>query len=416
MEHFFRFGLLVLLLGLSAFFSASEVAFFSLSRAQVDSLREKGGRAGLRAAQLLERPGRLLVTIYIWNELINVSIAAVSTVLALQLFGSKAAAVAVALSAFLIIVLGDISPKSFALKYSRDYAMFSALPMGLFCAVVSPAQVLITWMVAKFVAPVSPPGSGPSSGITEDEFRTILHRGEDKGVIESEEKEMIINVFELGDTRATEIMTPRTEIFALEVGEGPASIVQKARSSHFSRIPVYRRNIDDVIGVLYTKDLVYTDAAAEKIVRPPFFIPNTKKVDELLRDFRRNKNHMAIILNEFGGVEGLVTLDDILTYVVGDESGPKGLENFERVGPGAYMASGRISVESFNDRFSTSLSHEGIGTIGGFVFHLFGRVPRWGESIEHDGVKFTVKKLRGTIISELLVEVPEPNGSGAGAE
>jgi putative hemolysin len=215
MEHFFRFGLLFLLLGLSAFFSASEVAFFSLSRAQVDSLREGGGRAGLRAAQLLERPGRLLVTIYIWNELINVSIAAVSTVLALQLFGPKAAAAAVALSAFLIIVLGDISPKSFALKYARDYAMFSALPMGLFCAAVSPAQALITWMVAKFVARVSPPGSGPSSAITEDEFRTILHRGEDKGVIESEEKEMIINVFELGDTRATEIMTPRTEIFAL---------------------------------------------------------------------------------------------------------------------------------------------------------------------------------------------------------
>lgn len=404
-------------MGLSAFFSASEVAFFSLSQAQVNSLREEGGRAGRRAAQLLERPGRLLVTIFIWNELINVSIAAVSTMLALQIFGSKAAAVAVGLSAFLIVVLGDITPKSFALKYSTDYAMFSALPMGLFCAAVSPAQVLITWMVSKFVAPVSPPGSGPSSAITEDEFRTILHRGEDKGIIESEEKEMIINVFELGDTRATEIMTPRTEIFALEVGEGPASMARAARSSHFSRIPVYRRNIDDVIGVLYTKDLVYSAAAAtDKVLRPPFFIPNTKKVDELLRDFRRNKNHMAIILNEFGGVEGLVTLDDILTYVVGDESGPKGLENFERVGHGAYTASGRMSVETFNDRFSTNLSHEGVGTIGGFVFHLFGRVPRWGESIEHDGVKFTVKKLRGTIISELLVEVPESGGPGAEAE
>jgi CBS domain containing-hemolysin-like protein len=416
MDHLFRFALLFALLGVSAFFSASEVAFFSLTQAQMSMLRESGTRAGRRVVQLLENPGKLLVTIYIGNELVNVSIAAVSTMLALHFLDSELAAVAIGFSAFMVMVFGDISPKSFAFKYAREYALFSSGPLALFARAVYPAQALISWFTGRVLNTESPEGISASSGITEDEFRTMLHRGEDKGILESDEKEMIINVFELGDTKATEIMTPRTEIFALAAQSGISAIIQKARSSNYSRIPVYGKNVDDIVGVLYTKDLIYSDSMAsaklENLMRKPFFIPHTKKVDELLREFRKNKNHMAVILDEYGGVEGLVTLDDILTYVVGDESGAKGFDNFDRVGPDVYSVSGRMSVESFNGRLGSNLSHEDVGTIGGLVFHLFGRVPRWGESIEHEGIKFTVKKLRGTIISELLVEAPEADMRG----
>jgi CBS domain containing-hemolysin-like protein len=412
MDQIFRFGLLFGLLGLSAFFSASEVAYFSLTQSQINSLREGGGRAGYLAAQLLERPRKLLVTIYIGNELVNVSIAAVSTMLALHFFNSELAAVFVGLSAFCMMVFGDISPKTFAFKYSREYALFVARPLTLFSKIVYPLQTLITWATNRLLAVFSPAGETASAGLTEDEFRTILHRGEDKGILEAEEKEMILNVFELGDTKATEIMTPRTEIFALAADDGINSIIQRARSSNHSRIPVYGKNMDEILGVLYTKDLLSPklETSAIKIgelMREPYFIPHTKKVDELLRDFRKSKKHMAVIVNEYGGVEGLVTLDDILSYVVGDESQAKGADHFTRVGPGVYQVPGRMTVDAFNSRLGRDISHDDIGTVGGLVFHLFGRVPRWGESIEHKGMKFTVKKMKGTIISELMVDAPD---------
>ncbi|MBI3794198.1 MAG: HlyC/CorC family transporter [Nitrospinae bacterium] len=420
MDHIFRFGLLIGLLGLSAFFSASEVAFFSLSQSQIGSLRETGGKAGELAAHLLERPRKLLVTIYIGNELVNVSVAAVSTMLALHFFSSELAALAVGLSAFCLMVFGDISPKSFAFKYSREYALFAARPLSFFAKIVEPVQSVITSATNRLLALFTPAGESAHAGLTEDEFRAILHRGEDKGILESEEKEMILNVFELGDTKATEIMTPRTEIFALSADDGAGTIIERARRSNHSRIPICGKNIDEIIGVLYTKDLLSqnvetADLKIGGLIREPYFIPHTKMVDELLREFRKTKRHMAIIVNEFGGTEGLVTMDDVLSYVVGDESQAKGADQFARVGPGLYLVPGRMAVEIFNDRLNKNISQEDVGTVGGFVFHLFGRVPRWGESVDHDGMHFTVRKMRGAIISELLVEVPErPQGAHNG--
>lgn len=415
----FRFALFFALLFLSAFFSASEVAFFSLTRARVEMMKKAGG-PGATVADLLERPRKLLVTIYIGNELVNVAIAAISTMLALHFFESHGVAVAVGFSTFILLVFGEISPKSFALKYAEGYALFAARPLLLFSRLIAPVQSSVTWLTNRVLAAVAKRTEEEIAGITEDEFKTMLNHGEDKGVIEKDEKEMILNVFELGDTTVTEIMTPRTEIFALPMAEGLETVVQKAKLSNFSRIPVYRKNVDDIAGVLYAKDLLTQERRAgrlEDLLREPLFIPPTKKVDELLREFRKRKRHMAVIVDEYGGVEGLVTLDDILEYVVGEGTGLKGMDHVVCTRPGVYQVSGRMSMEDFGRQFGREIRHEELETIGGFVFHLFGRMPRWGESVEYEGIRFTVQKIKGTTISQLQVFIGEkPSDGGENGE
>ncbi len=414
-----RFALFFVLLALSAFFSAAEVAFFSLTPLQIKTLEQNHGIAGKKVAAMLERPRKLLITIYIGNELVNVAIAAVSTVLALHFFESSGVPIAIGISTFVLLVFGEISPKSFALKYAQRYALLSAWPLAAFAATIYPIQAAVTWLTNRVLLAVAGKAEEEIAGITEDEFKTMLHHGENKGVIEPDEKEMILSVFELGDTTAIDIMTPRTEIFALPIEEGLKMIIQRARLSSYSRIPVYRKSIDTIEGILFTKDLLSPGLEGkikrvEDLLREPLFIPPTKKVDELLREFRKRKRHMAIIVDEYGGVEGLITLDDILEYVVGEKFGVKGLDQLVCTAPNVYQLPGRMALEDFNRHFQTEMEHEDIDTIGGFLFHLFGRMPRWGESVEYNGIKFTIQKLKGTSISQVQVTVARDAGKENG--
>ncbi len=414
----FRLILLFILLLMSAFFSAAEVAFFSLSRLQVESMREHGGKAGRGVAALLERPRRLLVTIYTGNELVNVAIAAVSTIVALHFFQESGVAVAVGASTLVLLVFGEISPKSFALKYAERYAIFAARPLQLFTRLIFPLQAAITWITNRVLGSASEKGGDGIAGITEDEIKTMLDHGEDKGVIEALEKEMILNVFELGDITAIDVMTPRTDLFALDIGLGTAELARRAVNANFSRIPVYKGAIDRIAGIVYVKDLLNPALAAanrpEELLREAYFIPGTKKVDELLRAFRKGKIHMAVILDEYGGVEGIVTLEDILERVVGEErTAPS--DGIKQLDQRHFQVPGRMEMDNFNERFNASLEHEDIETIGGYVFHLFGRVPRWGESVTEGRFTFTVQKLKAALISQLLVRVAdEPPPAEAG--
>ncbi|MBI5637428.1 MAG: HlyC/CorC family transporter [Nitrospinae bacterium] len=415
----FHLVLLFILLLMSAFFSAAEVALFSLSRLQVENLREHEGKAGRGVAALLERPRRLLVTIYTGNELVNVSFAAVSTIVALHFFQESGVAVAVGASTLVLLMFGEISPKSFALKYAERYALFAAGPLQLFARIIFPLQAAITWITNRALGSASEKSGEGIAGITEDEIKTMLDHGEDKGVIEALEKEMILNVFELGDITAIDVMTPRTQLFAVDIGLGTAEIARRAINSNFSRIPVYRGAIDHIAGIIYTKDLMNPALAAaerpEDLLREAYFIPGTKKVDELLRAFRKGKIHMAVILDEYGGVEGIVTLEDILERVVGEERAAS-MNGVKQVDQRHFQIAGRMPMEDFNEHFNAAFEHEDIETIGGFVFHLFGRMPRWGESVTHGRFTFTVQKLKAALISQLLVTVADEPPPAEGGE
>jgi len=404
---------LFLLLCLSALFSGAEVAFFSLSPVQVDMLRDKRGTSGRIVSRLLESPRRLLVTIYLANEFVNVAIAAVSTMLSLHFFGDYGVAASVGIGTFILLVFGEITPKSFAFRHAQSYALIIARPLMWFSRIIYPLQSVITFITNKLLAVTGASSAGSETQITEDEMKTVLEQGAEEGVIKSDEKEMILNVFELGDTQANEIMTPRTEMFALPIEKGFNVIARRAALSNYSRIPIYRNEPDSIEGILYTKDLLDSDGEIKtgnlgKILRKPYFIPETKKIDELLREFRKKHIHLAIVMDEYGGVQGLVTLDDILEEIVGEEGGKKDISKISSVASDCYHISGRLPLEEFNRFFNSGFEVEDVDTVGGLVFHLFGRMPREGESVSDSGFKFIIRKMKGARIQQLSVKIPAP--------
>ena len=403
--------LFFILLFISAIFSGAEIALFSLTPVQVDMLADDHGSRGKLVKLLLSEKRRLLVTIYIGNELANVSIAAVTAMLAHHIFGQSSIAIASFVGTFTLLVFGDITPKTFALRHAEKYSLSVAGPLYLFFKMVHPLQRLITWMTNMLVRATGTHTGDQRMTITEDEIKTMLTHGETKGEIQSDEKEMIFNVFELGDTVVTEIMTPRTEIFSLPLEEGKDGIVRRAVLSNYSRIPVYGKSPDYIVGVLYTKDLLDRERVdslerVEELLHEPYFVPETKKIDELLREFQTKHIHMAMVLDEYGGVSGLVSMDDILEEVVGEPPDSKTLTEIEKVSDGNYLVPARLELEDFNEYFGTSLEEEEIETVGGLVFHHFGRVPRWGESVTVSGIRFTVRKLKGVTIWQVAVRLP----------
>lgn len=375
-------------------------------------LREREGKRGRLVAELLSSPRRLLVTIYIGNELINVAIAAVTTIIAFHYFGEHGLSIGVGIGTFVLLIFGEITPKTFALKNAQKYALFVARFIYVFSKVISPVQGVVTWLTNRLISLTGESENEERRLITEDEIKTVLEHGKDKGIIKADEKEMIFNIFELGDTLVTDIMTPRTEIFSLPLEDGIETLIQKAVLSNFSRIPVYRKNPDDIVGILFAKDLLKDDVQknfekVEDLLHDAYQVPVTKKIDELFREFQKKHFHMAIVRDEYGGVDGLVTMDDILEEVVGEAPDRKNLTGIKEIEGGRYLVPGRLSIEDFNEYFKTNFENEEIDTVGGLVFHLFGRMPGWGESITAEGINFTVDRLKGANIWRLAIKAEE---------
>lgn len=406
-----RWAILPLLITASAFFSGCEVAFFSLSRLQVDRLRQNGGWAGQRVAELLSKPERLLITLYTCNELINVAISAVVTFLAIETFHGVWVGVALGAGAFLLITFGEISPKTFAHYTSEKWAMIAAPILTVLIVAIYPIQFVVTLTANWISRLLGGKSEADNFALTEDEIKTMVEEGADKGVIDESESEMIQNVFDLGDLTVGDLMTPRTDILALDVNMPLKDAWDKMAQSSFARAPIYSGTIDNIEGVLFKKDLLKYDypppsgLSLRDLQRDPYIVPVTVTVNELLRGFKKRKRHMAVAMDEYGGVQGIITMDDIIAELIG-QTGAHGSAEGAFVKPadgGAHIVSASMPLDDFNERFGVDLSHDELETVGGYVFHLFGRASQQGESVEGEGFRFTVEKLKGRRIMEILV-------------
>lgn len=316
-----RFSILIVFLIMSAFFAACEVAFFSLTKARVDTMKERGKRGAGIIEYLLKKPSKLLITIYLGNDFVNVAISAIVTSICIHIFGDVGISVAIGIATFLLIVFGDIAPKTFAIKNNERVALFSAYPLKIFYIIVSPIQKIFSVAANRAISIFGGRRLDEEPVITEEELRTLIDVGEDEGAIKSEEREMIQSVFELGDTRVEEIMTRREDILSIDVN---ADIRYAISSSYYSRIPVYEDSIDNIVGILYLKDLMkytYHEQTLPKlkdILHTPFIVSGKKRVKELLKEFQKKKVHIAIVFDEYNKVAGLVTMEDVLTELVGE--------------------------------------------------------------------------------------------------
>ena len=376
-DSLFPRSLLLLFLFLcSAFFSACEVAFFSLNPLQQKEMEEKKGRSGRLVYSLLQKPRELLITIYIGNELVNIGISVVITSIAISVFGSAGVGVAIGISTFLLLFLGEIVPKTISLKYAQPYALFAAYPLKGFANIVQPAQKLFNSWTEKIMRSFGIlTSSQKESSISDEEFRTMVQVGEGEGVIDSDESDLIHNAIEFAETTVGEVMTPKIDMFTVNINDSLDEILPRIMKNFYSRVPVYGEE-EEILGILFTKDLTRLKhlprekVNLKNILHPSVVVPKTKMIKEMLEEFRKSKRHMAIVLDEYGSVCGLVTLEDIIEELVGeiDSEMRKDEQPLIKITENQYRLSGGLGLNEFNDSFESDLPVNDYDTVGGLVF------------------------------------------------
>ncbi len=428
-------GVLSLLLAGSAFFSGSEAALFSLDRYTLDQLRgdgEQPSRTSRRIESLLSNPRRLLATLLLGNEFINICISAVGIRLVLELkqqgldvpWWTNILAVTP-----LLLVFGEIAPKAVAVRAGAAWSKLVALPLVTFGTLVSPARNLLQGLADLFIGGLGGTRDPLPDALQEAQFRALVNLSEQQGVLGSDEAELIHRVFELGDTPVSRIMTPRSDLVTISLNAPLDELMETARGSGFSRLPVYLTDSDSPRGVLLSKDLIrfkWRDAvpshrALEEFVTQPYFVPPSKAADELLREFQKTRGHMAFVIDEYGGLQGIVTMQDILDELFEPPAHPGGLGDsplspvIDRIGEGVFRVPARLEVSEWNRRMHPGLPEgDSYTTVAGYIFHLFGRLPAKGEEICSGLWSFQVSGIDGTRLTQITAVRLDPRQQGGG--
>ena len=391
--------LLVLLLALSAFFSASETAFTTLYPWKVRELAEtQGGPFRLLSQDIT----RFLTTILVGNNLVNIAATALVTDLATRAFGSAGVGLATGLMTFLILFFGEITPKSIAVHHAVPLARVAAWPIYLFSILLYPVGRFFS-LVSGFFLRVLGLEPRDTPLVSERELKLILAGAEESGIIEAQEEEMIHSILELEETPVREIMTPRVEMVAIEAEASLEDFLHLFREHRYSRVPVYKESVDHIVGVAYAQDLLdyYCEEdlkgrTVASIAHPPYFVPENLDAWSLLRELRRRKVHMAIVVDEYGGISGLVTFEDLIEEIVGkiedefDED--DGADNIAPVSAERWRINAATEIEDINRYFETDFSTEEADTIGGLVIHELGHLPVRGEKAQIGSLLFTVAR------------------------
>ena len=409
-----RLVLVILLLSLSAFFSSAETALTTVSKMRIRTLAEAGDKKAITLMKVIEDPGKMLSMILVGNNIVNLSASSMMTTLTMELFGSKAVGVATGVLTLLILVFGEITPKTMATlnaeRLSLAYAGIVYWLMRLLTPVIFLVNKLST--AVMFLLRVDP--NKKPDAITEDELRTIVEVSHEEGVIESEEKKMINNVFDLGDAKAKEVMVPRVRVIMADIDNSYEDLIEIFREEQFTRIPIYKDSIDNIVGLVNMKDLLlYRDFEhfkIEDILRKPYFTYENKPVSELLLEMKNAAFNLAIVMDEYGEMAGIITLEDIIEEIVGDvhdEYDVHEENNILKIDDKTYEVKGFISLHDLNDALDLDLDSEDFDSIGGFVIDKLGRLPEVNDEILlEDGTRLQVKSIEKNRIEDICLRLP----------
>ncbi|UCE56288.1 MAG: HlyC/CorC family transporter [Desulfobacterales bacterium] len=392
------------LLVLSGFFSSAETALFSISKAKAIHLAKEKGITNALIKKMKDDPHRLLSTILIGNNLVNVGASAIATAITIKLVSSNAVGIATGIMTFLILIFGEIFPKSIATRNNILIARIVIFPIYWLSILFYPIIVFLNF-IPKLTGKIK-----RKPKVTEEELMTMVEVVEEEGEIKEEEKELIHNIFEFDDTNASEIMTPRADMFVVDVDE--EFKLEEVVKSGFTRIPVIEGDIDHVIGMLNVKDLLMHQATSSdkvdvrKIMREPYFVPENKKLDNLLQEFKKRKQHMAIVVDEHGGVSGLITLEDALEEIVGEiiDETDKFEPHIVKIKPNEWSVLGKSEIDEVNEKINMSIpDSKGYDTFSGYVLDQIGRIPQEKEEISIGDFIVTVKEMEGNRIKKYIV-------------
>ncbi|MGD9250460.1 MAG: hemolysin family protein [Desulfobacterales bacterium] len=393
---------LVILLLLSGFFSSAETALFSISNTKARHLAKRD-RVGRLINTMKADPHRLLSTILIGNNVVNVGASALATSLAIGMFPGYAVGIATGVMTLLILVFGEVFPKSIATRNNVVIARLAIYPVFWLSIVFYPLLIFLNF-IPRITGKIK-----KSPRVTEEELMTIVEAVEEEGQIKEEEKELIHNIFEFDDTAASEIMTPRGDMFVIDIDQDLN--LGEILESGYTRIPVIEGDIDHVIGILTIKDLflhTISESAGDvrKIMRAPYFVPENKKLDSLLQQFKKRRNHMAIVVDEHGGVSGLITLEDALEEIVGDitDESDKEESHIVKLKAKEWIVLGKTDIDEVNQKIPINIPDaKEYDTFSGYVLYKTGRIPQENEEILIDGFSITVKEIDGVRIKKYLI-------------
>jgi putative hemolysin len=422
--------LLLALVMLNAFLAASEVAIAEVRKSRLAQLAEQGHATAKALERLAQDSSRTLATLQLGTTLTSFLAAGTAAVtLAPQLASHMARVTWLApyslLLAVLIVtfalglvmlVVGELIPKSLGARHAEPIALLVARPLDATASLVAPVVKALVGL-SNFVA--GPLGGASRTGmglVTEEEIKTVVDAGEEGGVLEEEEKEMIYSIFELGDTLTREVMVPRIDVVAIDAATPLPEAVDLVIQATHSRVPVYQDTIDNVIGVLYAKDLLRVLRAGDlsvslsQVVRPAYFVPEAKKVDELLEELQKRRVHVAIVVDEYGGMAGLVTIEDILEEIVGEIQDEYDTEEpmFQQEAEGDYIFDARANLDDVSQLLGVQLPAESYDTLGGFLYTQFGHVPNAGEQLRFNGLVIEVLDVSGRRIGKVRVRREHP--------
>jgi putative hemolysin len=401
----------------SAFFSASETALFAANRVVLRQRRAQGDRRARAAYGLLNHASELLTTLLAGNTMANVGATVLATSIAVSLMGRRSAEWAAFLGAtILLLIFAEIAPKTLAARHADQFALAVAGPICTLQRVLTPLIRVMSLVATALVRPFGAHITHRAPLVTEEQLRFLVEVGEEEGVIEEEEREMIHSIFEFGDTVVREVMRPRVDIIAVPADATVNRAIGLMSEYGHSRLPVYEGSIDHITGVVYMRDLVPVlrsgklDQPVSEVKRPAFFVPETKKVDELFKEMQQRKVSMAIVVDEFGGTAGLVTVEDLLEEIVGEIQDEYDLEEkpIQLLDANTAVVNARIHVEEVNDLLGVRLPMDDVDTVAGLVYSLFGRVPVPGEKVTLPGVEIRVEKTLGQRITRVRITRTAP--------
>ncbi len=408
---------------LSAFFSGTETALFSLNKMQLKKMqKEEESNWRIKSIiRLLDDPQRTLISILTGNMFVNISASSLATYLAIKHFGNIGVGIASGIMIFVILVFGEIIPKSLAVANAEKISKRVAKPIEIISTGLLPLIRFFKMIINIMYYFFGKKGRKEKKEITEEDLITLIEVGKDEGVIEEEEKKMIKNIFEFGDTMVKEVMVPRVDMDCIPSDAKLNSILKLIKKMGHSRIPVYEETIDNIIGILYAKDLLgiyekwYTSKEKfdlNQVIREAYFVPENKKIDDLLDIFQKDRIQIAIAIDEYGGTAGLVTMEDVVEEVVGEiiDEYDKEIKLFEITEDNTVIADGNISIEKINDILNIEIPENDFETLGGFIFDLLGRVPNKGEKIKYQNFQMIIERVAKNRIRrvKIIKELPKP--------
>ena len=402
---------------LSSLFSASESAFLGLNKLRVHFLREKGDKRAIRAGKLLERKEELLNMLLVGNEIVNVTLSVVLTSIFLKLFGAAGLGIATSIATVLLLIFGEITPKSLTTRYPEKSSFFLSRFVWFFFYFLRPFVIIFTSISRLFLKIFGISTKKKQATFTEEEIKTFIDVGGEEGVLENGEKNMMNRVFKFTDLNATEIMVPRCDVIGIETKASYRDIIQLSERTRISRFPVYTEDgIDNILGVLYVKDLLFfrgakEDFSVEKLMRPPLFIPGTTKMSSIQEMMRKNKQSFAVVIDEYSGTDGILTTEDIEREIFGAIA-----DDFQKAGdptsvhiknPDDNLLDGSARLIDLADELHLKLESRDNETIGGYICEVLGHIPVPGEFIEVGEYRFEVSSMdRLRIASVHCTKIP----------